>query len=290
MYTVAGATGQVGSAVAHALLEAGEDVNVLVRDADKGAHWSERGAKVTIADLHDAPRLADALRASQGAFVLLPFNLAVPDTAADQYAMAAAITEAVRDSGVPHVAMLSSLGADLADGPELLRWLGELESGLRATGTVVTAVRSAHFQEKVRELFGPVQAADTYPVFGDSADVPTAMVASRDVGAVIAKALASLPAAHQYIDVEGPEYTERQAAEALGALIGRSLQVVTIPRAGWTGALTEAGVPEQAAELLAGLYEAVERGLVTPRAERHVRGQTPIEGTLRGLASELTTL
>jgi uncharacterized protein YbjT (DUF2867 family) len=39
MYVVTGATGKVGGATARALLEQRLPVRVIVRDADKGAHW-----------------------------------------------------------------------------------------------------------------------------------------------------------------------------------------------------------------------------------------------------------
>lgn len=62
------------------------------------------------------------------------------------------------------------------------------------------------------------------------------MVATRDVGAVIAAALQAPPSAHEAIDVEGPAYTERAVAEQLAAAIGRTLEVVTVPQQGWVGA------------------------------------------------------
>jgi uncharacterized protein YbjT (DUF2867 family) len=81
-----------------------------------------------------------------------------------------------------------------------------------------------------------------YPVFGESADVPTPMVATHDVGAAAARALTSPPAASEVVDLEAPSYTERQVAERLGALLGTALDVVTVPRSGWLDALASAGV------------------------------------------------
>lgn len=283
MYTIAGVTGQVGSAVADALLTAGENVRVLVRDQVKGEPWSHRGADVVVADLRDASRLADALRGSHGVFVLLPLNLVSPTVGAEAAELVDSIGEAVESAGVPHVVALSSLGAELPEGTGAIEWLHRFENRLRRTGAVLTAVRSGHFPEKARDLLGAVDAAGVYPVFRDSADVPIPMVAVRDVGEVIATALCGGATAHRVVDVQGPAHTERQVAEAIASLIGTPVEVVTIPRDGWAGALVEAGLSPEGAELIAGLYDADQRDVLKPVGDRLVRGERRLEETLRDL-------
>ena len=113
---------------------------------------------------------------------------------AEHRRLADSIAGAVADSGVPHVVMLSSIGAELADGTGPIRWLHHLEDGLRQTGAVVSAIRSWHFQEKVETLLGAALGAGIYPVFGESADVPTPMIATRDIGRVAAETLLEPPA------------------------------------------------------------------------------------------------
>ncbi len=283
MYTIAGVTGQVGSVVANELLAAGEDVRVLVRDPAKGEPWARRGVEVAVADLRDASGLADALRGSQGAFVLLPLNLTSPTVIAEAAELTEAVGAAIEAAGVPHVVALSSVGADLPEETGAIEWLHRLENRLRGTGAVLTAVRSGHFQEKTRDLLGAVHAAGIYPVLRDTADVPIPMVAVRDVGAVIASALREPAEAHRVIDVEGPEYTERQVAETVASLVGRPVEVVTIPRPGWVGSLIEAGLSPEGAELIAGLYDADQRDVLKPAGDHLVHGQTRLDETLRDL-------
>lgn len=52
--------------------------------------------------------------------------------------------------------------------------------------------------------------------------------------------------------------------------------------------LVDSGLPTPAAELLAELYDADQRGLLKPRGDRHVRGRTPIDHTLDQLVSVLS--
>uniref|UniRef100_UPI001C120C68 NAD(P)H-binding protein n=1 Tax=Streptomyces brasiliscabiei TaxID=2736302 RepID=UPI001C120C68 len=61
MFAVMGVTGQVGRAVANALLDAGEQVRVIVRDAAKGAVWAARGCVVAVTDNRNIPAMTRAL-------------------------------------------------------------------------------------------------------------------------------------------------------------------------------------------------------------------------------------
>lgn len=278
MYAITGVTGHVGGATARELLTEGAPVRAVVRDPGKGRAWSELGAEVAVADFTDRTALAAALTGCRGAFVMLPTIPTATD--ADHRGMADSIAAAVADSGVPHVVALSSVGADLPEGTGPIRWLHHLESRLRGTGATLTAIRSPHFQEKVETVLGAATGAGMYPVFGDSADVPTPMAATRDVGAAAARSLLSPPPAGEVVDLEAPSYSERQVAEMLGAVLGTALRVVTIPRPGWLDALTGAGVPPLLAAELVELYDAENRGLLQPRGDRRHRCGTELDDTL----------
>ncbi|PSL05483.1 uncharacterized protein YbjT (DUF2867 family) [Haloactinopolyspora alba] len=287
MYAITGATGHVGGATAEHLLAANEPVRVVVRDADKGASWSGRGADVAVADLGEPAALAEALRGCRGVFVLLPTDPTGSDE--DHRRLADHIAEGVAAAGVPHAVLLSSIGADLADGTGPIRWLHHLENRLRATGVLLTSIRSWHFQEKVEDVLDVAAGSGTFPVFGDSADVPTRMIATRDIGAVAAESLLSPPARSEIVDLDGPQYTERQVADELAAVLGTTLQVTTVPRAGWVDALVDAGLPPAFAAELAELYEAGERGILQARGDRQRRCTTEIGDTLRRLTSSART-
>jgi uncharacterized protein YbjT (DUF2867 family) len=287
MYTITGVTGHVGAAAAHELLRRDAPVRAVVRDAAKGRAWTQRGAEIAVADFTDRVAMTQALADSQGAFVLLPTIATAGD--AEHRRLADSIAAAVADSGVPQVVQLSSVGADLTDGTGPIRWLHHLENRLRQTDVLLTAVRSCHFQEKVEEVLGAALGAGIYPVFGDTADVPVPMIATRDVGGAVADALLQPPSASEVIDLAGPEYTERKVAVELATAIGTPLQVVTVPRTGWIDAMVDAGLPEPFAHELAALYDAGERGLLQPRGDRLRTYATPIDETLRRVIATATS-
>ncbi|WP_052668446.1 NmrA family NAD(P)-binding protein [Nitriliruptor alkaliphilus] len=283
MFTIAGATGRVGSAVTRNLLADGAPVRVIVRDEQKGTRWAAAGAQVAVADLSDRSALTAALDGSRGAFVLLPFDVTAEDVRAQERAQVAAIAGAVCDSGVRHVAMLSSIGADLAEGTGPIVGLHHIEEALRGTGATISAIRSSHFQEKVSDLLDAARHEGLYPVLADSADEPIPMVATRDIGRTVADVLQAPPTTSEVVDVTGPVYTERQVAQLLGAALGRDLEVVTVPQSGWVDTLVGTGLPPHVAELLAELAAADQRGLLVPRGDRIVTGPTPLEATLETL-------
>lgn len=280
MYVIAGATGRVGSAAARTLLAAGAPVRALVRRETDADRWRERGADACKVPLDDRAGLTDALRGASGFFAMLPFDLTVDDLDAHADRLIASIAGAVADSGVGHVVMLSSGGADLAAGTGPITGLHRLESALRGTGTVLLALRSGHFQEKVRDVVDIARTAGVYPVFAASADVPLPMVATTDLGRVAAETLSAAPSVRERVDVVGPRYSERTVADLLGAALGRPLQVALVPEEAWTTELAAAGFSPAVAASLAELYRADEQGLLDPRGDRAIHVHTPLETTL----------
>ncbi|PZP47890.1 MAG: hypothetical protein DI601_02465 [Azospirillum brasilense] len=104
MFVVLGATGHVGSAVAWALLDAGERVTVVTRSEEKADSWHEQGAEAVLADAGDA----DQLRRGQRAFLLNPAAAPSMDTEREEHRTAASIVAALADSGLEQVVAAST--------------------------------------------------------------------------------------------------------------------------------------------------------------------------------------
>ena len=152
MYVISGASGRIGSAVAGDLLDSGHPVRAVVRRPDAAADWTSRGAEAVVMDLRDGQKLTEALNGAKAFFAMMPFDLSVPDL--DQYAaeVVGAVSNAVKDSDVRHTVMLSSGGADLAEGTGPILGLHHMEQALAQTGTTLTALRpgSSWFSPQVR--------------------------------------------------------------------------------------------------------------------------------------------
>jgi len=281
MLVIAGVTGHVGSVVAKELLAKGQRIKVIVRDTSKGAAWSKQGAELAVGSLDDQPFLVDALKGASGLFTLLPPDFAAPDFYAAQRKTADSIGGAVKASAVPHVVLLSSCGADLSTGTGPIKSLNYLENALRATGTKLTSIRAGYFQENVANSLTPARQAGIFPNFFADASVP--MIATKDIGALAAQSLMSPPQKSEVIDLHGPAYSVRQVAEKLGAALGKTLQVMDIPQAGWVDAMKQGGLPQHLAEIYAEMYGGFASGAIRPKGNRFVQGKTEIDEVIRAI-------
>jgi uncharacterized protein YbjT (DUF2867 family) len=286
MFVIAGVTGHVGSVVADELLAKKQPVKVIVRDSAKGAPWAKKGAQVAVGGLQDSAFLTAALKGAAGFFTLLPPDFAASDFYAAQRKTADAIAAAVKASGVPHVVMLSSVGANLATGNGPIRGLHYLENALRATGTTLSAIRAGYFQENAANSLAPARQAGIFPNFMASADYPVPMIATRDIGTLAAKLLLDKPKKSEIVDLQGPAYSIRQVAEKLGAALGKTLKVVDIPAAGAVDAMKKGGVPEHVANVFAEMYAGFNSGAIKPVGDRLVQGKTKLDEVIRAIASQ----
>ena len=281
MFVVAGVSGHVGSVVARSLLDQKQPVRVLVRDEAKGKEWSKAGAQVAVGVLEDEQFLAGALKGARGFFTLLPPNYQAKDFFGTQKKTADSIAGAVKRSGVPHMVMLSSVGADLAAGTGPVKGLHYLEGKLRATGVQLTAIRAGSFQENFHNALVAARQAGIFPNFAPSADYPVPMIATKDIGALAAQSLLSPAAKSEIVDLHGPAYSNRQVAEKLGKALGKQLKVVDIPAAGHVDALLQAGFSKELAEVFAEMYAGFASGGISPKGDRMVQGKTELDETIR---------
>jgi uncharacterized protein YbjT (DUF2867 family) len=111
-------------------------------------------------------------------------------------------------------------------------------------------------------------------------DVPIAMIATRDIGAAAAAAIAARDFTGVEIrDLVGPrDLTMAEATRILGAAIGKKdLPYVQFPYEAFAGALVQAGLSSDVARLYVEMSRAFNDGLIRPPA------RTPGSSTPTGL-------
>lgn len=285
MYAIAGVTGHVGSIAAETLLSQGKPVRVIVRDAAKGAPWKAKGAEVAIADLNDETALARALAGATGAFVLLPpSQTATSDQPIEANAkLTRSIAAAVKASKLPHVVLLSSVGAQHADGNGPIKTLHHAEKELAATGAALTAVRAAYFQENWGASLGAL-AQGILPTFVRK-DVRYPQVATADIGRSVANALVEGGRGTTAIELAGPrDYTAADIAEVLAKITGTTITATDAPLDAVVPTFTSFGLSTAAALLYREMYEGIMNGRVAPETgARTIRGSIEIGETLGAL-------
>ena len=246
MFIVLGASGNTGKVVAETLLTQKKKVRVVLRDAAKGQAWKEGGADVSIADVEDGAALKRAFSGAEGGYVLLPPNFSSSHVRVDNNRRARAIAAAVEAAGVPHVVMLSSVGAQQADGTGPVLGLRDAEATFTRAHAAVTFVRAAYFMENWGGALYAV-AQGVLPTFL-LADQAIPMVATRDIGTAVARLLAEGGSGKRVIELAGPrEYSPRDVAAALARIVGKPIAVQQAPEEAmaplsWARARTPSGL------------------------------------------------
>ncbi|PZQ62572.1 MAG: NmrA family transcriptional regulator, partial [Variovorax paradoxus] len=190
MYAVTGITGQVGGAVARALLARHQPVRAVVRDAARAAPWTDRGADVAVAGLDDAQALSSAFADTQGVFVMLPANFDPAPGFPEARGLIGAIAQALAQARPPRVVALSTIGARAAQ-ENLLTQLGLLEDALGALPLDVRFIRPAWFMENALWDVAPARDTGVIDAYLQPVERTIPMVATEDVGRTAAEMLLS---------------------------------------------------------------------------------------------------
>jgi uncharacterized protein YbjT (DUF2867 family) len=284
MYVVFGANGNTGNVAASALLDRGEKVRVVARDAKKVADLAARGAEVVAADVLDARSVAAALDGAKGAYLLVPPDLASTDLVARGRRIVDHFAAALAEKKVPHAVVLSSVGAQHAAGTGPIVITHYAETALaRVKDTAFTFIRAAYFMENFLANVPAMKGDGVLPVFGGGESFPFPMIATKDIGELAAASLLSPPRENAWVELSGPrELSMADAAAAASAILGRPVKPLVLPIDTMVPTLTQYGLSENVAGLYREMTEGLGKGLVAFEGKgKSVRGRVTLEEVLR---------
>jgi uncharacterized protein YbjT (DUF2867 family) len=283
MFVVLGASGNTGKAVAETLLGQKKKVRIVLHDAAKGKAWSEAGADVAVADVDDGATLERAFSGAEGVYVLLPPNFSSSHVRVDNSRRTHTIAAAVEAARVPHVVLLSSVGAQQSDGTGPVLGLRDAETVFSRATADATFVRAAYFMENWGGSLHAVEQG-VLPTFL-IADKAIPMVATRDIGAAAAHLLAEGGNGTRVIELAGPhEYAPRDVAAAVGRIVGKLIDVQQVPEEAMTPALTGAGMNAEWARLFQELTHGLNANIVVWEGGHPFwRGETDLQTVLSTL-------
>jgi len=278
MFVVTGASGNTGSVVAEQLLASGQKVRVVGRDPKHLASLVQRGAEAFTADVTDSAALASAFEGARGVYVLIPPNLGVPDVRAYQENAANSIAAALLAAKVSYAVALSSIGADKPEKTGPVTGLHFFEEKLnRIAALNVLFVRAGYFMENLLAQVGIIQNFGIMggPVRGD---LRLPLIATRDIGAYAAEALAKLHfSGKQTRELLGQrDVTYDEVAGVIGNAIGQpGLRYQQLPAAQLKPALTQMGMSSNMADLLLEMSDSLNSGYMAALEPRSAQNTTP---------------
>lgn len=283
MFAITGITGQVGGAVARALMEAGKDIRAVVRDVGKGAAWKQRGCEVAIASLDDAEALKKAFAGVEGVFFVLPPVFDPSPDFDEARRVIAAVLEALGQTLPGKLVSLSTIGAQ-SSRPNLLQQHSLQETSLGTLPLPVTFLRAAWFMENATWDVEPARTRGVIPSFLYPLDKPVPMVATADVGHLAAELLQESWQGKRIVELEGERLTPNEIALGFARVLGHDVRMEVVPRANWEALFRAQGMrnPLPRIQMLDGFNE----GWIEFENPNKVRkGTVPLDAVLRELVA-----
>ena len=277
MFLVMGITGKVGGATAKHLLAQGKEVRALVRNREKASSWANQGVELVDGDWNDSAAIGRALKGVEGAFVMLPAVWTPSPDYKEAKGVIANYVEALTrtEAAPPRVVALSSMGANRTSGLGMVTALSLLEQGFRHLISPIAFVRAGGFFENF--LYGlHVAQGGTLPVYYNPTNRKSTMVATDDIGAQVATLLTGPAWSGQRVIELGSMVSADEVAEQLGEVLHLDVKAFAVPRAGWTEAFEQFGIPKGHTGPAEEMFEAVNAGWMDLGVEgtEHVAGTT----------------
>ncbi len=257
MYVITGITGQIGGIIGSALLNANLPVRAVVRDAQKGRPWADRGCQIAVADINDATALATAFRSATAVFVLAPPNFDPSPGFTEAKDLGASLHTALKVAHPSRVVYLSTIGAQ-ASQENLLTQHTIIERILGELALPITFLRPAWFMENCRWDVAPARERGVIPSFLQPLDRPVPMIATADIGQVAAGLLQETWTGQRIVEIEGPHrVTPNAIAATFNQLLNKPVRMEVVPRDTWETLFTSQGMknPTPRIQMLDGFNE-----------------------------------
>jgi len=278
--------GNIGRAVTELLLAAGHELTLISRNPHKVQGFLKQGARLVRGSIDDAATLDQAFAGNEAALWLPPLVYDQPhflDWARSTGRLAAAT--AARHH-IERVVLISSVGAQHQSGTGPIACMPAIEQAFAAAVPQFVSLRCGHFMENfLPHLPSMLRQGAIYTPH--PTNLPMPLVASRDIAQAAARFLQSTGRLGKVVTgVHGPaDISHHDAAQIIGAGLGREIRHVEVPVAAAEQAMSTAGMPPHVAALVAELYQGVRDGLVV-RAEPR-SPETTTETTLAAFTRDV---
>lgn len=289
MIVITGATGNTGSAATDSLLAKGEKVRVIGRETAKLERFTSKGAEPFVANVESAGEMARAFEGADAVYLVIPSQgVHSEDLRAYQERIGDAYAFAAERSGLKFAVVLSSIGGQHAEKVGPIVGLHNLEEKLKRVSPLnALYLRPASFMENLLMSIDGIRMMNALP--GPApADVPSPMIATRDIGNYAASRLTARDfSGYSTQELLGPrDITMRDCAGVIGRAIGKpNLAYVQMPLMLLESALKSMGLPKSSTALVLEMWKGGNEGLLNPQEQRSEKNTTPT--TLEQFAEEV---
>jgi NADH dehydrogenase len=229
MILIVGATGRLGSKIAHALLVKSRRVRVLARPASTFQPLADAGAEVVFGDLKDRASLDAACRGIETVVSTANSVRRGGDDNVNTVDLlgTTALIDAAQAAGVQRFIYVSVLGARADHPAPFLAAKGKNEEHLRARGMAWTILAPNMFIESWPAMVvgAPAIAGNPITLVGEGRKRHT-FVAESNVADFAVAAVDNPAARNQHVPIGGPDaLTWRDVVQVYEGVLGRPLEV-----------------------------------------------------------------
>jgi uncharacterized protein YbjT (DUF2867 family) len=216
MILVTGGTGAVGSELLRLLSKAGAATRALTRNPQRAQKLP--GITWVAGDLAKPETLTTAFEGAQKVFLLTSYY-------EDMVTLQHNAIAAARAAGVTHVVKVSAFAASDHSRAPIGRWHYQVEKELQESGMGWTILRPHHFMQNL--LAQAEYVIKDGVIYSASGDGQIPYIDPRDIAAVAFVTLTQPGhVGKKYVLTGGEAISYRQAAEIIGATIGKAVRFV----------------------------------------------------------------
>jgi uncharacterized protein YbjT (DUF2867 family) len=262
-YVITGGAGHISSPLTQKLLNAGHEVTVIGRSAEKLQSLVNKGAKTAIGSVEDAVFVTNAFAGADAVYTMIPPNFAAENFRHYQNTVARNYTDAIVANGIKNVVVLSSIGAHMGNGAGPVDGLADFEDLLKKhNGINVKFLRPSYFMYNLFAMIPLIKGMNiTGSNFGGS-DEKIILVHTNDIAEAAAEELLALNFTGFSVRyVAGDERTGDEIAAALSNAIGKpGIPWVVFSDEQSLQGMKQAGLSETMAEAYTTMGRALREG------------------------------
>lgn len=222
-YIITGSLGNISKPLVQQLTQAGHNVTVITSNAAKQAEIEQIGAKAVVGTATDSAFLAQTFTGADAVYLMVPNDYTAVSILDHQKKVANSYVDALQQSDVKRVVLLSSIGAHLRHGAGPIDGLGYLEEELATLNDVhVKILRPSYFYYNLHGMGGMIREAGIMGSnFGGTND-KIALTHTNDIAAIAAGHLLAADFEGQTVEyIVSDERTSAEIASVLGTAIGK---------------------------------------------------------------------
>lgn len=262
--TTTGSLGNVAKPLVQDLIAAGHEVTVITTQAERKIEIEALGARAAIGSISDPGFLTHAFTGADAVYVMMPPAMGPVNMIQNIENAGHAYAQAIDAASVKRVVMLSSVGADAAEGTGPVQGVNRVEQILRQlNGVNVTVLRSGFFYVN---FLRDIPLIKNKNLFGNnySGDDQLALTHPKDIAEAVAVELQSEGNGYEVKYIVSDISTGNKIASLFGQAIGKpDLAWTEIPDEQLKQGMLAGGLPEELAGLITELGQGVRNGIVT---------------------------